>query len=93
VPKDEFVFYEGSATVPPCGETYTWIVNLHPHVITTEQVNSILAMLNPQVQAAGGNWRDIQNSDLASSDRKIFKFGKKKDESVFEIPIDQETVV
>lgn len=34
VPQDRMVFYHGSKTVPDCGETVSWIVNLHPNVIT-----------------------------------------------------------
>ena len=35
VPQDKMMFYHGSETIPDCGETVTWIVNSHPHVITT----------------------------------------------------------
>lgn len=34
VPQDKMLFYQGSETVPDCGETVTWIINSHPHVIT-----------------------------------------------------------
>ena len=57
VPQDRMIYYEGSETEPPCSETVTWIVNLTPHVITEEQRDQLLGLLNEDVQAAGGNYR------------------------------------
>ena len=39
VPQDKMAYYKGSETEPPCSETVTWIVNMTPHVITSEQVS------------------------------------------------------
>ena len=35
---DEYVYYEGSETVPDCEESLSWIINIHPHVITKDQL-------------------------------------------------------
>lgn len=49
VPQDKMVFYHGSETVPDCSETVSWIVNLHPHVITKAQVNELASLLDPAI--------------------------------------------
>lgn len=71
VPQDQMVYYEGSHTTPDCDEAVTWIVNMHPHVISQTQVDELTAMLSAEVQTAGGNWRDIQE---VTEDRAIYTF-------------------
>ena len=55
----EMVFYHGSLTEPDCRETVSWIINMKPTVITKQQKENLAKLLSPEVQAAGGNYRDI----------------------------------
>ena len=67
IPQD-FFYYRGSLTEPPCTEQTSWVVFKNPQVITTSQVETLRSLL-----PAGGNARNIQelnkrNSTLSESE-------------------------
>ena len=55
IPQD-FYFYEGSITQPPCTQQANWIVFKQPQVITTQQLN----LLKSHIKLPKGNIREIQ---------------------------------
>ena len=54
IPQD-FFYYRGSLTEPPCTEKTSWIILKNPQVITTSQMETLRSLL-----PAGGNSRNIQ---------------------------------
>ena len=85
VKTDKMVYYYGSETVPPCDETVTWIVNLTPHVITSEQLDELHDLFLPEVKAHGGNNREVFDYD--SDDRMIYKFSNPSQMELKELAI------
>ena len=69
------IYYYGSETVPPCAETVRWIINMKPHVITQEQIDSIKSLFTEKVKQAGGNNRGTVEYD--ATERTIYKFSNK----------------
>lgn len=58
---DDFWFYQGSATIPPCSEgRYHWVVSRKVHSITLEQKEKMLKILSRGSGDWPGNWRSIQ---------------------------------
>jgi hypothetical protein len=67
IPQD-FFFYRGSLTEPPCTEQTSWVVFKNPQVITTSQMETLRSLLPTE-----GNARNIQelnkrNSTLTESE-------------------------
>jgi carbonic anhydrase len=46
VSQDDMAMYKGSLTEAGCPSTVTWLINLTPHVIKTEQLNEIKSLLD-----------------------------------------------
>ena len=74
MPKDKFVYYDGSETKPGCDEMVTWIVNMNPYVITEAQVSELRNLLAPDTRI--GNYREIQK---LGKDRTVYKFSNISD--------------
>ena len=70
IPQD-FYYYQGSLTQPPCSESVSWIVFKQPQVITSTQLNQLKSL----IKLPKGNIRGIQQM---SSDRKIFFGGSQQ---------------
>ncbi len=54
IPQD-FYYYQGSLTQPPCSESVSWIVFKQPQVITTTQLNQLKSL----IKLPKGNIREI----------------------------------
>jgi len=73
LPQDKYIYYDGSETLPECSPSVTWIVNMSPFAITSDQVQELKSLLSPEVQASG-NARNIQEQN----GRTIYKFDNSK---------------
>lgn len=64
---DDFWFYNGSPTIPPCNEgKYHWVVNRRTFSLTAEQKNQLVKILSRNAEQWDGNWRRLQpqNSNI-----------------------------
>lgn len=58
---DDFWFYLGSLTIPPCTNAkLNWIVSRKVYSITQQQKDKLIEILSQGKENWDGNWRNIQ---------------------------------
>lgn len=58
---DDFWFYEGSNTIPPCSNNkFNWVVSRKVHSLTQQQKDDLTAILSQGAEDWPGNWRATQ---------------------------------